>query len=239
MELECGYSPQDKTIAILSLFGSPYQHRPRLLLENNPGKSTAVRRSCFFPHSTDIDYKLLHTYTYLPSPDPSPPSLWTASLTGGSVTSAGNGCRTGRLLAGAGFLPLWHSLVSMVYVLLLLRCFFCSHTVLPKEHSLGVIFFLLTFLVLCCIFLQLPVFLFCLPPCHICMLCMYGQVDGLFHWYLWLVTIKGYYYYNIKRYVQQLKSSMKLNKLKMYSYLSPLCSEHRRRTSAVCQESSR
>ncbi len=61
---------------------------------------------------------------------------------------------------------------------LLLRCFSCSHTVLPKEHSLGVIFFLLTFLMLCCIFLQFPVFLSCLPPCHICMLCMYGQVDG-------------------------------------------------------------
>ncbi len=29
-----------------------------------PGKSTAVRRSCFFPHSTDIDYKLLHTHTH-------------------------------------------------------------------------------------------------------------------------------------------------------------------------------
>ncbi len=26
------------------------------------------------------------------------------------------------------------------------HCFSCSHTVLPKEHSLGVIFFLLTFL---------------------------------------------------------------------------------------------
>ncbi len=65
------------------------------------------------------------------------------------------------------------------YVLLLLRCFSCSHTVLPKEHSLGVIFFLLPFLMLCCIFLQFPVFLSCLPPCHIvCMLCMYGQVDG-------------------------------------------------------------
>ncbi len=47
------------------------------------GKSTAVRRSCFLPHSTDIDYKLLHTHTHIhtyicthrPSPDPSPPSL--------------------------------------------------------------------------------------------------------------------------------------------------------------------
>ncbi len=55
------------------------------------------------------------------------------------------------------------------YVLLLLRCFSCSHTVLPKEHSLGVIFFLLSHLMLCCIFLQFPVFLSCLPPCIVCM----------------------------------------------------------------------
>ncbi len=48
---------------------------------------------------------------------------------------------------GAGLPPLLQSRVSMVYyVLLLLRCFSCSHTVLPKEHSLGVIFFLLSLL---------------------------------------------------------------------------------------------
>ncbi len=144
----------------------------------NPGKSTAVRRSCvpppFYRHlliTNYYTYTHIHTYIkiwiHLPTPDPSPPSLWTASLTSGSVTSAGNGCRTGWLLAGAGLLPLLQSRVSMVYyVLLLLRCFSCSHTVLPKEHSLGVIFFLLTFLMLCCIFLQFPVFLSCLPPCH-------------------------------------------------------------------------
>ncbi len=56
------------------------------------------------------------------------------------MASAENGRGSGRLPAGAGSLPLLQS-VSMVYVLLL-RCFFsCSHTVLPKEHSLGVIFF--------------------------------------------------------------------------------------------------
>ncbi len=171
-------------------FGSP---EPALALAKAAaGKSTLGRAlQCdalaFLPHSTDTCWlqTLTHTHTYthicihLPTPDPSPPSLWTASLTSGSVTSAGNGCRTGWLLAGAGLLPLLQSRVSMVYyVLLLLRCFSCSHTVLPKEHSLGVIFFLLTFLMLCCIFLQFPVFLSCLPPCHICMLCMYGQVDG-------------------------------------------------------------
>ncbi len=56
------------------------------------------------------------------------------------MTSAENGCRTRWLLAGAGLLPLLQSCVYG-YVLLLLRCFSCSHTVLPKEHSLGVIFF--------------------------------------------------------------------------------------------------
>ncbi len=91
----------------LIFFGSPYQPRPRLLWKMYPGKSTAVRRSCFLPHSTDIDYKLLqiHTYikicTHLPSPDPSPPSLeppaWQAGLRRNS------GCGTGWLLAGAGF----------------------------------------------------------------------------------------------------------------------------------------
>ncbi len=75
---------------------------------------------------------------------PLPPSLASvalkpASLTGGSVASAENGRWSGRLPAGAGSLPQLQS-VSMVYVLLL-RCFSCSHTVLPKEHSLGVIFF--------------------------------------------------------------------------------------------------
>ncbi len=108
-----------------------------------------MRRSCvpppFYRHlliTNYYTYTHIHTYIkiciHLPTPDPSPPSLWTASLTSGSVTSAaGIGCRTGWLLAGAGLPPLLQSRVSMVYyVLLLLRCFSCSHTVLPKEHSL-------------------------------------------------------------------------------------------------------
>ncbi len=37
---------------------------------------------------------------------------------------------------------------------MLLRCFSCSHTVLPKEHSLGVIFFSSLSSCKCCIFLQ-------------------------------------------------------------------------------------
>ncbi len=141
------------------IFSAPLnQHwpRPRPLLENQPWEEhcsvTLLRSSPIL--QTPADYKLLHIHTYtnyytythicihLPTPDPSPPSLWTASLTSGSVTSAGNGCMSGWLLARAGLLPLLQSRVSMVYyVLLLLRCFSCSNTVLPKEHSLGVIFF--------------------------------------------------------------------------------------------------
>ncbi len=38
----------------------------------------------------------------------------------------------------------------------LLRCFSCSHTVLPKEHSLGVIFFLLSLLLFAVFFFKNP-----------------------------------------------------------------------------------
>ncbi len=96
----------------LIFFGSPYQPRPRLLWKIYPGKSTAVRRSCFLPHSTDIDYKLLHIHTHtdiykdMHSP-PLPRSLasvaWTASLTSRSDQRRNSGCGTGWLLAGAVF----------------------------------------------------------------------------------------------------------------------------------------
>ncbi len=177
------------------IFSAPLnQHwpRPRPLLENQPWEEQLLENQPWEEHcsetllrsspilQTPADYKLLHIHTHthiyaLTSPPPIPrlrrfePPAWQAGL----WPEPGNGCRSGWLLAGAGLLPLLQSRVFMVYyVLLLLRCFSCSHTVLPKEHSLGVIFFLLTFLMLCCIFLQFPVFLSCLPPCHICMLCM-------------------------------------------------------------------
>ncbi len=113
---------------------------------------------------------------------PLPPSLASvalkpASLTDGSVASAENGCGSGRLPAGAGSLPLLQS-VSMVYVLLL-RCFFPVLTLYsPRSIVWGLFFFLLSFLI-CCNFLQFPVFLSCLPPCHICMLCM-GRLMAYF-----------------------------------------------------------
>ncbi len=102
----------------------------------------------FLPLCTDIDYKLLHTHTHIkicihpPTPDPSPPLLWTASLTSGSVTSDRNsGCGTGWLLAGAGLLPLWHSRVFMVYVLLCWGVFPVLTLYSPRSIVWGLFFF--------------------------------------------------------------------------------------------------
>ncbi len=130
VELECGYSPQDQTIAILSFLAPLNQHwpRPRPLLENQPWEEhcseTLLRSSPFYRHLLITNY---YTYTHikicihLPTPDPSPPSLCTASLTSGSVTSAKIGCRTGWLLAGAGLPPCCKSCVYGV----LIMCFCC------------------------------------------------------------------------------------------------------------------
>ncbi len=136
---------------ILIFFGSPV---PALAsAKAAAGKSTLVRALqwdalAFLPHSTDTDYKLLHIHTHkdMHSP-PHPRSLASVALNRQPDKRVcdqhwKNGCGTGWLLAEAWLLPLLQSHVSMVYVLLLLlRCFSCSHTVLPKEHSLGVIFF--------------------------------------------------------------------------------------------------
>ncbi len=54
-------------------------------------------------------------------------------------------------LAGPDSLPLW---LCRVCAFVLLRCFSCSHTVLPKEHILGIIFFSSLSSCKCCIFLQ-------------------------------------------------------------------------------------
>ncbi len=57
------------------------------------------------------------------------------------MASAENGCGTGWLPAGAGLLPLLQKSCAYGVCAFVLRCFSCSHTVLPKDHSLGVIFF--------------------------------------------------------------------------------------------------
>ncbi len=64
--------------------------------------------------------------------------------------------------------------------------FFCSQTVLQMEHSLGVKKIFSSSLSSCksCIFLN-TLSSCSVYPVVICMLCMYGQVDGKFRWYLY------------------------------------------------------
>ncbi len=98
----------------------------------------------FLPHPTDI--------TDLAPPRPFAsvcfdPLAWSS----GSDQRRISGCGIRWLLAGPDSLPLW---LCRVCAFVLLRCFSCSHTVLPKEHSLGIIFFSSLSSCKCCIFLQ-------------------------------------------------------------------------------------
>ncbi len=135
--------PKDKTI--LSFSGSPTVALARLLLESTPGvqcSETLLRSS-----------PTLQTLQTLPPP-PRPfasvrfdPLAWSS----GSDQRRISGCGIRWRLAGPDSLPLW---LCRVCAFVLLRCFSCSHTVLPKEHSLGVIFFSSLSSCKCCIFLQ-------------------------------------------------------------------------------------
>ncbi len=99
-------------------------------------------------------FPTLQTLQTLPPPPPQPfasvlfdPLAWSS----GSDQRRISGCGTRWLLAGPDSLPLW---LCRVCAFVLLRCFSCSHTVLPKEHSLGIIFFSSLSSCKCCIFLQ-------------------------------------------------------------------------------------
>ncbi len=139
--------PKDKTI--LSFSGSPTVALARLLLESTPGvqcSETLLRSS--------PTLQTLQTLQTLPPPPPRPfasvrfdPLAWSS----GSDQRRISGCGIRWLLAGPDSLPLW---LCRVCAFVLLRCFSCSHTVLPKEHSLGVVFFSSLSSCKCCIFLQ-------------------------------------------------------------------------------------
>ncbi len=96
----------------------------------------------------------LQTLQTLPLPRPlasvrfDPPACRAGLTSAGSVAAGSDGCLLGRIHFPCGYVCLW----CMCFCVL--RCFSCSHTVLPKEHSLGVIFFSSLSLCLCCIFLQ-------------------------------------------------------------------------------------
>ncbi len=105
---------------------------------------TERSQPAILPHPTDI------TDIAPPRPFASvrfDPLAWSS----GSDQRRISGCGIRWLLTGPDSLPLW---LCRVCAFVLLRCFSCSHTVLPKEHSLGVIFFSSLSSCKCCIFLQ-------------------------------------------------------------------------------------
>ncbi len=135
--------PKDKTI--LSFSGSPTVALARLLLQS-PGCAMQLDAFAFLPHPTDIT-----DITDIAPPDHSPLFASIRWPGQGSDQRRISGCGIRWLLAGPDSLPLW---LCRVCAFVLLRCFSCSHTVLPKEHSLGVIFFSSLSSCKCCIFLQ-------------------------------------------------------------------------------------
>ncbi len=115
--------PKDKTISVISVQW-PWQG----CCWNLPQESNAVRRSCVPPPPyRHCPHRPLAFIRF-------DPPAWSS----GSDQRRTRGRGTRWLLAGPDSLPLW---LCHVCAFVLLRCFSCSHTVLPKEHSLGVIFF--------------------------------------------------------------------------------------------------
>ncbi len=144
MELECGYSPPRQNNRNLIFLAPSHSGLAKVAAGKiTPGKGTAVRRSCFLPHSTDIDYKLLHTHMHSLPPPRSlasvalKPPAWQAGL----CQRRNSGCGTRWLLAGAGFPPLWQSRVSMVYVLLCWGVFPVPTLYSPRSIVWGLFFF--------------------------------------------------------------------------------------------------
>ncbi len=181
--------------------GSLYQNWPwtRPLVGNQPWEAPQGDSLCVPPpflrhllitHThiyTHTDYKLLHIQTHPRTPDPTPPSLWSASLTSGSVTSAA-GLALDRMAAvGAGLPPLLHSRVSVLCAFVL-RCF--SVLTLyspPKEYSLGVIFSISLSSCLCCKFLkQTPAFHCWL---YLVWLCMW-QINTYYYYYYYMQSVQ-------------------------------------------------
>ncbi len=103
-----------------------------------------------------------------------------------------SGCGIRWLLAGPDSLPLW---LCRVCAFVLLRCFSCSHTVLPKEHSLGVIFFSSLSSCKCCIFLQFYLHFTTVILVWLCMWQIIKNLEPSVVWWKFIALIKDHVCY--------------------------------------------
>ncbi len=155
--LECGYSA--KQIAILS-FGSPVPALPgKVVVENvSLGKNTPAGRSRSLPY---------HRH-YSPPPTKLPLNALYRHLSSRFATSTvTNGAGPDGCLPELDMFP---PVASCVYGIcaFVLRCFFSVLTLYSQWSIVwGLIFFFSSLSSCkCCTFLPFPVFLFCLPRCH-------------------------------------------------------------------------
>ncbi len=166
----CSCSPQRQNKSILSFLAPPHQPASaKVMLDNNPGKSAAVGLLLLPPR----------LQTLLPSPDQLPRPLCSARLGQAGLRPAPktNGTGPDGCLPELDMFPPVEKVMWLWYMCFCAEVFFFSVLTLysPMEHSLGVNFFFSSLSSCkCCIFLPFPVFLFCLPRCHVCCVCMNG-----------------------------------------------------------------
>ncbi len=139
------YSPQRQNNLIF--FWLPYSGLGKAVAGINPGSAMQWDALAFLPHPTDIT-------DIAPPP---PPTIRLCSLRSTGLVkrvwpAPDQWLRDQMSACWAGFTS--PVALSCMCFFVLLRCFSCSHTVLPKEHSLGVIFFSSLSSCKCCIFLQ-------------------------------------------------------------------------------------
>ncbi len=134
-KLECLLAPKTKQSY---LFLAPLQWPWQGCCCNLPRVCNAVRRFCVPPPP----YRHYRHYRHCPPLTIRLCSLRSAGLVKRVWPAPDQWLRDQMAACWAGFTsPVAMSCVYGVCAFVLLRCFSCSHTVLPKEHSLGVIFF--------------------------------------------------------------------------------------------------
>ncbi len=154
------FASKDTTKFNLIFSGSPVPAGlAKVMQDKLPWKSAAVKTLLLPSPITDIT----------PLPDQLPPNALYRHLSSRSATGAViNGCWTGRLLARAGYVPLLQ-VMCLWYMCFCAEVFFFlfSHCT-PQWSIVWGLKKMSSSLssCKCCIFLTFPVFLFCLPRCH-------------------------------------------------------------------------
>ncbi len=168
----CSCSTQRQNKSILSFLAPPVPApgSAKAVLDNYPGKSAAVGLSCSLP-----DYR-----HYSPPPIKLPlTTLYRQAVKRVCDRRRNKWHRTGWLLARAGYVSPCCKVMCLWYMCFCAEVFFSVLTLYSTmEHSLGVKFFFSSLSSCNAVFFFHSLSSCSVYPIVICMLCMYGQVDG-------------------------------------------------------------